>query len=206
MKKIIFAITFAITGFLVNAQMDLSQIKLGVKIGGNLSSSFSIYETSPIFSFHAGGYLEAEFSEDLIFRPEILYSSEGFKFDTYDYEADAEVEREIELNYLSLVMLLKYEISSEFGFEGGGTISYLLSSKQPNNLTTTTTFVGRSDELAKIDLALTGGIYYLFENGLNFSLRYNYGLKSIYKMKTSMDSYNPDFRRSLLQLSVGYTL
>ncbi|WP_055437726.1 porin family protein [Lacinutrix algicola] len=205
MKKNYFILTFLLTGLLVNAQVDLSNLSFGVKAGANMSSILADFESSPVYSFHAGGYFEAEITEGVIIRPELLYSSEGFNAETYDYELDSKIESEVKLNYLSLVMVFKYEISEGFGFEGGGTFSYLLSGKQTDKSNTTTYSVDIEDEIRKIDVALTGGLYYEFETGLNFSLRYSYGILSVYK---STDDYTTDFdtKRGLLQFSVGYTL
>ena len=203
MKNNLIILTFIFSGFLANAQIDFSDVDFGVKAGVNMSIVSEDFESTPLYSFHAGGYFEAEITDGVIIRPELLYSSEGFNAEFYNPEFDSNVENEFKLDYLSLVMVFKYEIAEGFGIEGGGTLSYLLSGEQTVTSSNVSSSRDIKDDLAKIDVALTGGLYYEFESGLNFSLRYSYGIKSVFK---SEDGFTrSDFSRRLVQLSAGYS-
>ena len=101
----------------------------GIKAGLNLSNmtfSSSGYTTSPSFSpaLHGGVYLTAMFSEHLGLQPEVLFSGQGAKSDNDKYK----------LNYITVPVLVRYNVNSLLSFHAGPQVGFLMSAKEKNIL------------------------------------------------------------------------
>ncbi|UII30990.1 PorT family protein [Fulvivirga ulvae] len=213
MKRTLFSV-LAVIAFVT---ITNAQVKLGVKAGANLAdltSSEDDFEVENRLSFHFGGYLELLITDRFSIQPELIFSGQGAKAEysetvedfgfTYTYS----YEDKVNLNYLNIPVLFKFSPTERFYIGGGPQAGVLLSAK--NKFTYTFTGSGLSesesgeediiDELNQIDLSVAIGAGVELENGLNFSLRYNYGLTDI-----AEENDGDPVRNSVIQATAGFT-
>ncbi|GAA0894004.1 porin family protein [Fulvivirga kasyanovii] len=194
------------------------QIKLGVKAGANRSNLLSGDEDVDVdakMGFHFGGYIDLSLSEKFSIQPELVYSTQGAKSEYSETVEDVgfvfsySSESKVKLDYLNIPVLFKFKPAEIFYIGGGPQLGILLSAKHEYS----TTFVGSGvsesesgqedvkDELNAIDLSLAIGAGIELENGLNFGIRYNYGISDV-----ADENDGDPIRNSVLQASVGYTI
>ena len=124
MKKLLLLILAALFAIITQAQ-----IQFGVKGGLNLSN---IQQSSPVQEvsynlkpgFNAGGLVYIPLSKHFGLQPEMLYSGQGSKVKT-NFENVTN-----RLQYLSVPVLLKYNISASFFAEIGPQAGFLLSARK----------------------------------------------------------------------------
>lgn len=214
MKKVLLSI-FAVVAFVA---ISNAQVNFGAKAGLNLAdlaSSEEEFEADSKIGFHLGGYAELSISDKFSIQPELIYSAQGAKSEfseedtfngvtiTYSYED------KLKLNYLNVPVLFKFKPSDMFYIGAGPQLGLLLSAKNEYESTATGGGVTQSesgeddvkDEMKSIDLSFALGAGVELESGLNFGLRYNYGLSDV------VDENEGDaIRNSVLQFSVGFRL
>ena len=186
MKKLILFAALAVFGFTqVNAQA-----KFGAKAGANLANLVGdIEDNKMLFGFHVGAVAEFAISEDFFIAPELLFSTQGYKLDDDDFDAS------LNLNYINLPIMAKYQVADGFTLEAGPQIGFLMSSKFKVEGES-----GDAEGLSDIDFGLNLGLGYRLESGLFFQGRYNIGLSNV------ADEGGDDFKinNSVIQFSVGY--
>jgi len=209
LKRFLFILVFITSSF-----SAFSQVKFGIKAGGNLTGAtfgnvpdnVSVENPTMRLSYHAGGFSVIPVSERLSLLLEVLYSNKGFTVDQEGYEY-----AKIHLHYINLPVLLNYEIIENLYLGIGPELGYLISGKSK--------FDDRTEEVGyiynkKFDVGIDAGIEYKFDTFFNIGLRYNYGLTNIITDKlyiTDQDG-NPIPNATLklynrvLQLYVRYTL
>lgn len=197
--------------FSVNAQ----QISFGAKAGLNLAS-ISGDDTDDLdgrTGFHVGAVAEFSLSEKFSLQPELLYSTQGAKFeDSGSIGTDLFFEEEftIKLDYIILPIMAKYYISNGLSIEAGPQLGFIVSAKEDFEISETingqTSSVSEEidikDEINSIDFGVNFGLGYKLVNGLNFAARYNLGLSNISDLEGSDDF---KIQNSVIQFSVGYS-
>lgn len=206
MKKLLFITVFLFI-FQANAQDESisKNIQIGAKAGINFAT---ITGDDPAIkgrtSFHLGGMAEIPISEKFSAQPELLFSSQGAKY---------EDEGSLNLNYLYVPLMGKYYVTDQLSLEVGPQIGYLLSAKakydtidnapSPN---TTGNKSGASEsedvksDVKSIDAGLNFGVGYKLDPQINFSIRYNLGLLD----GNNLDNELGKFKNSVIQVSFGY--
>ncbi len=189
MKKLFFAAIIAVFAMTsVNAQT------FGVKAGLNLANlTGDIDNNKALTSFHVGAVAEFEISDEFSFQPELVYSAQGTHIKYSEdlgggnsYDADYKVN----LSYLNLPLMGKYEVSEGISLLAGPQIGFLMSAKSDGN--------DIKDSMKGIDFGVNLGAAYELESGMFFDLRYNIGLSNI------ADSNNVTIKNSVLSVSLGY--
>ena len=182
MKKLFLCAALAVFAFTsVNAQ----EVTFGVKAGVNLASiaGDDTDGVSSLTSFHIGGVAEISFSDKFSFQPELLYSAQGYSYDSFD----------VKLDYINIPLLAKYYVAEGFSIEAGPQVGFLMSAKAEDE--------DVKDFVSGIDFGLGIGVGYKMDSGLNFAARYNLGLSNINDGEGSDDFKN---QNNVIQLSVGY--
>ena len=95
-------------------------------------------------------------------------------------------------------ILAKYYVTEKFSVEFGPQVSLLVSAEQELEGVTGNI----KDRVENIDFSAALGVSYKFDNGLNFSARYNLGLSDI----NSFGAVSDKNQNGVLQFSVGYFL
>ena len=189
MKKI-FLLVMVVT-MLASGNL-LAQVSGGVRLGGNLSNikysagDFSATDDSkfgPLF----GLYLTAMFADKVGLQPELVYSAMGSK------DGDAK----LNLGYIALPVLLRYQIIEQIHLLLGPQAAFLLSAKYKE---------GDYDEDAKdlfkgLDFSAVVGAGADIDR-FNVGLRYGFGLANI------IENEGEDFKAksSTFQIVLGYKL
>jgi hypothetical protein len=211
MNKIFLTITTIMAVYFVNAQDVKTDgndvIKFGVKAGINLANLTSNEDLSMRIGFHVGGFMQYKLSEKFALQPELLFSTQGAKYQGSGALSGyvISVESNYKLAYLNLPVMAKYYVSNKFSFEAGPQIGFLLSAK--NEFDYSGTLLGEpisdsgeidiKDDFNSFDFGINFGAGYDFNDKISLGLRYNLGLSDV------SDYYYLD-KNSLIQLSLGY--
>lgn len=190
MKKIILsAIAVMAFGF-TNAQST----RFGVKAGLNLTTfaGGNYYDANSLVGFHVGGFAEIKIIERLAIQPELLFSTQGAKFDGGFYgDWDAK------LNYINIPVLAKFFITKQFTVEAGPQIGFLVSAKEDGQ--------EAKDFYKSTDFGFNFGAGYNFTDNFSVGLRYTVGLSNIgdYQAEDT-EEYLDSPKNSVLALSLAY--
>lgn len=205
MKRIILsAIAVMAFGF-VNAQ----DVKFGLKGGLNLANFSGDTEGADLkthVGFNAGGFVEIKFSEKFAVQPEILYSTQGTKFENIGDEVDGVFytgDIKFNLAYINVPVMFKYYAAEKFAIEAGPQIGFLVSAKTKTKLDgfSQTVEGDIKDSFESIDFGLNLGASYDFTENLSLDARYNLGLANIAKTEVGDDT---KLHNSLFSISLGY--
>lgn len=215
MKKYIIFAGMTLLGYSVSQAQESEHpnlIKYGFKIGKNYAnvSGVDIEDNNHISGLYGGIYANIDLTNKISFQPELLYSRQGVEF---DIEGDYE---HAKLEYLNIPLMFQYGISDHFKVELGPQIGILLNADTEfrtieDGAVFNTIFDG-SNYTKSIDVGLNIGGSYHMDNGLNLSIRYNYGLTKIGEVKDIDDPAEAlsidldEARHSVISVGVGFTL
>ena len=166
----------------------------GLKLGLNLANqtiSNDYVTISPSFrpSLHAGGYLTLMISNKIGVQPEVLYSAQGAKMDG----------QTLKLNYVTVPVLVRFNITERFNLHLGPQIGMLLSAKAKMESGDDEDV---KDQYKGTDIGIAGGLGVDLPMGLNFGFRFIKGVSNI----AGEDVGDTKYKNYNLQLSVGYKL
>lgn len=164
----------------INAQ----EVKLGAKIGMNVSSVNGNQDNlDSKTGFVLGVTAEIPLTEKFSLQPELLYSQQGAKSrDVFIYD----------LNYITLPFMAKYYIAKGFSLEAGPQFSFLVKDELISDTNNTAT---ANTNAENFDLNANFGLGYKLNNGIFFQTRYNLGLIAI--------TETPDVKNGVFQMSLG---
>jgi hypothetical protein len=128
-----------------NNSKSNNKTSFGLKGGLNVSSYTSpsaSYRLDPLLSFNIAAFIEFNFKSKFAFQPEIQYSRQGTKYarkypiylsafdpllqQTFAFDNNGK----IELDYINVPLLLKYNISDSFGIYSGPQLSLLINGEE----------------------------------------------------------------------------
>lgn len=220
MKKIFF-LTIISTLLLNFAN---AQISYGLLLGANFSKwqgqDLQIVEdlvdktdgwlvTKGKTGFHVGGYVNIPISETFSFEPGLAYSKKGYSIKG-DLKIDAlkflaiNARAQVQQHYIDMPLYVKATIVKGLNIYAGPQVSYLVRSSLNAKvgvlgISLFNKGIGITERFNKVDLGLSGGIGYRFDNGINLRAGYDYGLSRLDK-NNNYDAYN-----RVIKVSVGYT-
>jgi len=220
MKKIFF-LTIISTLLLNFAN---AQISYGLLLGANFSKwqgqDLQIVEdlvdktdgwlvTKGKTGFHVGGYVNIPISETFSFEPGLAYSKKGYSIKG-DLKIDAlkflaiNARAQVQQHYIDMPLYVKATIVKGLNVYAGPQVSYLVRSTLNAKvgvlgISLFNKGIGITERFNKVDLGLSGGIGYRFDNGINLRAGYDYGLSRLDK-NNNYDAYN-----RVIKVSVGYT-
>ena len=206
-------------------------ITFGVKAGMNISNLTKdryFNEQKDKIGFNVGGFVNIPLSSKFSLQPELLYSNVGSKVSrTYKYgEGDINIpstfmnneDRESytrSLNYLSIPVMLQYNIIPNLYLEAGPQFDVFLGGKNKGETTvkstpalggsTTTTTTSSNNikgkEAAKFNLGLGIGAGYYFLPNIGITVRYVAGLSDINNSRKAGEN---SVKMNLFQLGLAY--
>lgn len=162
-----FALTIAIHISLALCAAN-GQIELGFKGGLNLSdvviNNFANPDLEPAYQikpgFHAGAYFSVDGDKNIGLAGELLYSKKGVK-----------AINNINLHYVVVPLLIRYQVSDVFFLEAGPELGYLVNANSKyGNLNSTWD--------NKLDLGLDAGLQYR-PGKIHCALRFSAGFSSV---------------------------
>jgi hypothetical protein len=219
-KKIFAVIIFSIT--MIN--ITNAQVSYGVRSGVNYAKwqgeDLQIIEdlidktdgyvvSKGRTGLHIGGYVHIPITNGLAFEPGLAYSKKG-----YSLKGDFQIpvlkylginaRAQVQSHYIDIPLVMKANVYKGLQVYGGPQVSYLVRSTLNAKIgvlgiTLFNRGVGITERFNKVDLGLTGGIGYQFDNGLNLQAGYDYGLSKLDK-NDNYAAYN-----RVVKVSVGYT-
>lgn len=192
-RKIIFSL-FLFSGTLMYSQSF--GIKGGVNIS-NLSKGYDFEDNKAKIGFHGGVFMNLPLTGQLSFQPEIIYNNVGSKVKY----AVSDSEYEKKLNYISVPLMIQYNLVSNLQVEAGPQLGLLLNAKEKYTALNGDAITEKinKDFLNTFDFGVGIGAIYYFTSNLGVNIRYVAGFTDIYK-------YNEDksVRNNNLQIGLHY--
>lgn len=186
MKKIILTAAAVFTFGFANAQ-DKEEMSFGVKGGLNISSISNVDQygenSNALVGFHVGVFGECMVSDKFAVQPELLYSTQGVKFDEGG---------DTKLNYIIIPVMAKYYVADGFSLELGPQIGFLVSAKEND--------VDIKDDVKSTDFSVNFGAAYDITENLMLGVRYNLGVTRWQKELFPGES---ESKNSVFQVSLG---
>ena len=175
-----------------------AQLKLGVKAGANFSNvrGSDVEGNKGKTGFYAGAFAEYSISEKLAVKPELVYSLQGAKA-VEEYEGVV-TEAKVDLSYITLPVMVKYEFVPGFYAETGPQISYLSSAKAKSNGLKEDV----KDYFKKCDLSWGFGLGYISPINVGINAKYNLGLSKM-SAEEPEKVYNGVFQVGLVYIFGG---
>jgi hypothetical protein len=166
-------------------------------------------ETKGRTGMHIGGYVHIPITNGLAFEPGLAYSKKGYSLKG-DFQIpvlkyfNINARAQVQSHYIDIPLVMKANVYKGLQVYAGPQVSYLVSSTLNAKLgvfgiTLFNRGVGITERFNKIDMGLTGGIGYQFNNGLNIQAGYDYGLSKLDKN----DNYAANNR--VVKVSVGFS-
>ncbi len=213
MKKIF---TFIILAFI--SVTGFSQVKTGVSAGLSnarwngdailnlndlLQFTNGMVNTRSVSGLYAGGFVEVPLGDIFSVQPGIYYTQKGYQLrgeltgKNIDF-LGAGARATVQSHYIDIPVVLKAEVVKGLQLFAGPQLSYLVK----NNLKLDAGLLGISlfktniditDQFNKMDLGLTGGLAYNFDNGFSINAAYDHGLTPLDK-NSMTKSFNRAFK------------
>lgn len=213
MKKVITLMLVAAATTLGFSQ----QVKFGVKGGVNVTDLNGAENglmngvNTLNVGFNVGAFVEYKVQDKMYIQPELQLSTQGASSDHYGYDGYSNTEKRVNLTYLNLPVMVKYEVVNklklevgpQFGYALAGNVkyqetgaSYNVSLKQnlfkketqvvPTTIqgnTTGNTTITTPQYAQRFDFGLNFGFSYDLSSDVFLQARYNLGLTNISKIQ-----------------------
>ncbi len=168
-----------------------SSFSIGPKVGLNMSNyTGGNIKSDALFSYHVGGLMSFGLGNTFFVQPEILFSSQGAKIDNQGSKENYKV------SYLAVPIMLKLRTGSGLYFEAGPQVSFKTGEDVKDETI---------DKFSKnLDLSLGAGLGYQSAGGFGIGARYMAGISKVGNFDAH--NINPDFKNSLLQVSLFYAI
>jgi hypothetical protein len=220
MKKLFAVTTFSLTmTSFANAQVSYG-IRSGINYATWKGEDIQIIEdlvdktdgyvvTKGRTGLNIGGYVNIPISEVFTFEPGLSYSKKG-----YSLKGDFQIpvlkylgvnaRAQVQSHYIDIPLVMKANVYKGIQVYAGPQVSFLMRSTLNAKIgilgiTLFNRGFGITERFNKVDLGLTGGVGYEFENGLNIRAGYDYGLSPLDK-NNNYAAYN-----RVAKISVGYS-
>ncbi len=177
-----FFATVAMATILFTTNAIAQHVNIGIKGGLNVynikNDNNAKYDSKVGFNVGLLGHIHL--AKQLAFQPELVYSTQGAKYNT------ASIETKINLAYINIPLLIQYMFDNGFRLQAGPQIGFLVSAKAK----TGSAEIDLKENLKKVDFAIGAGVGYVHpSSGFGIDARYNIGLSNIYDNAT-VKSYN----------------
>ena len=205
MKKIILAVVAVLAFGFTNAQKTQFGLKGGLNGANQSFSGEGSPSSSSIIGFHIGGFVEVKVSDKFSIQPEVLYSTQGSKFDANVYNGGIyyDTKNTFKFAYINIPVMFKYYASEKISLEAGPQIGFLTSSKMETEVLGQSVTQNVKDFIETVDFGLNIGAEYNFTKKVSAGIRYNFGLANV--MNTD-DGSNDKIKNNVFSVSLGYKL
>jgi long-subunit fatty acid transport protein len=203
MKKIILSAVAVMAFGFTNAQSAKFGLKAGLNVANQVYSGSVAPSPSSIVGFNLGGFVDVKITDKFSIQPEVLYSTQGSKFNmtVFNGGTNYNTENTFKLAYLNIPVMFKYYAAEKFSFEAGPQIGFLIDSKLVVNVLGQSVSQDAKDLFEKIDFGFNLGAGYEISKKFSTVVRYNIGLSNVIKTESGDDS---KINNNVLSLSLGY--
>lgn len=162
--------------------------KFGLKGGINFATITNSASANYDFKvgFHFGGLAHVHITPSFSLQPEIMYSTQGTKYQSGE---------KLLLNYINVPVLLQYNFDDGFRLQGGPQVGFLTEAKRKIG----DVEFDAVNDYKTIDFSIPLGFSYLGYSGFGVDTRYNIGVSNI---RDVSNSYK--IRNSVIQLGIFY--
>lgn len=180
MKKSILIILVLITAPLV---IHAQGIGIGIKGGANFANQLvKDIDVTTVTNYHAGAYINFNFSENFGITPEVLYTVYGTKWE------DAKVN----YDYIAIPVMLRFMPAEMFSIEVGPQFSFLTKAEVEG--------IGDvTDQLKKNDFGLAFGA------GLHVPVGFHLGVRYVLGFADISDVSEESIKNRTFQIYAGWT-
>ena len=191
MKKLF--LTIALIGATI---LSINAQKFGVKAGVNFTNFDNNDEVSwnSKTGVNVGIFVEFGLSDKFYLQPELLYSTQGAKFDEFGNELKAEI------NYINFPLMLKFKAAENFYLEAGPQIGFLTTAKTKYTEDGETEVDDIKDETKSTDFDLNFGLSYDVLDNLAIGARYSLGLINIIDEQEE----DEEIKNTVLSFTIAY--
>ena len=169
--------------------------QFGIKGGMNVSSNSGLEDininSKSKIGFNAGLFMNAPIAENFSIQPEVLYNNLGVKFSGNLPTPVNNFDGTIDLDYISVPVMLQYNATPKFYLEAGPQFSFLINSsaKADNALVQVAAeALVDKDNLKSFDFGAGIGAGFWFTPSVGINARYVAGFSDIAKDRSSNDS------------------
>lgn len=188
MKKVLFISLLAI-GISAKAQHFSVGLKAGANISNFTGGDFTDVKKKALVGFYGGAFLNFWVGKNFSLQPEALISTQGVKIE------DGSASENFKLTYLSVPIMLKYRSDGGFYVEAGPQVGFKLGESVPGET------VGNFAK--NLDLSIGAGLGFQSAGGFGVGARYMAGLSKVGDFDASE---GPNFKNSVIQIGISYTL
>lgn len=171
-----------------NAQIFKLGIKGGINYANQTGTDITVnstnYKTEAITNYHIGLLAEVKLGERFSLQPEVLYSTQGAKYDAIGVANDFTND----IGYISIPVMAKINLNNTFSLEFGPQASFLMSKKNEVGINS---IKNQKD----IDFGAGAGLGIRVTKSIFLQGRYVVGLSEI--------SPDAKVKNSVLQVSAG---
>ena len=204
MKKLVLSAAAAVLGIMsVNAQnANTEALQLGVRAGYNMSNlngdTAEDLDTKSLSGFHVGLFTEFPVAPRFSIQPEVIYSTQGARFENALGEAD------IRTQYLNVPVLAKFYVADGFNIQAGPQIGFLTGAEWQMDGADD---IDVSEHMKGTDFGLLFGAGYKLAQGLTIDARYNMGLSNV--LDDNSEAFenlgtNNEWKNGVFQIGLGY--
>lgn len=216
-------ILFSIIGILMINSLQ-AQVKYGIRTGVNFAKwqgedlqiiedlvdkTDGYLETRGKTGWHVGGYVNIPINKTFSFEPGLAYSKKGYSL-MGDFQIPVlkslglNAGARVQSHYIDMPLVVKANVVKGLNIYAGPQVSYLVRSTLNAKLGVLGINIfnrgfGITERFNKVDLGVTGGIGYQFDNGLNIQAGYDHGLSTLDK-NDNYAAYN-----RVVKVSVGFS-
>jgi len=172
MKKLFFGLAL-LAGSFTFAQTNSSPVTFGVKGGMNVANLSNTEGSKSKIGFNAGAFANIPVAESFSVQPEVLFSTVGAKSETVNKNS-----LKFNLNYISVPVMLQYNVVPDLYLEAGPQFGFLVGSKLKDNNGSVKL---DKNTLKGFDFGIGIGAGYYFSEALGITARYVAGVSDIIK-------------------------
>ena len=172
----------------------------GLRTGSNVSTvSGNTNDMESVFGYTIGASITFRIDDHLSFRPELCYSTKGYKYAYEDDGLSYMIETEFIFGYIEMPFLFVYSLSKNINFIGGTYIEFFSegSIQSPDH------YYGEigidKEAVDSPGYGLIFGIEYCTDYAM-FGVRYSMGLSNIY------NSFSSDLKHQVIQFTFGFNV
>ena len=182
--------------------------QFGLKAGLNLSditNTSSAVDTKMKAGIYAGVTATFPITETYSIKPELVYNQLGAKTDIADLGGIiGQVSTTTKIDYLSLPIMLQYNLPSNMYLEVGPEFSYMLSANQSLNSIISPSTDINMDYLNRLNVGAGIGAGYNINKNLGINARYTLGLTGIGKSGNVTDYFLSNSKNNNLQVGLNF--
>ncbi|MGQ1928225.1 porin family protein [Ornithobacterium rhinotracheale] len=209
MKKLVLTAAIAFSGIVgLNAQ-SMESLQIGARAGYNYSTlrgdTAKDTDVKGLSGYNVGLFVEVPVTERFSIQPEVLYSTQGAK-----WEGLGNSELKLKTQYINVPVLAKVYVADGFNIQAGPQFGFKTGAKweYEGNLFNTSKEIDK-DAISGFDFGLVFGAGYKTPIGVTIDARYNLGLTNVFdkdndSFKTLKISPDNDFKNGVFTVGLGY--